>query len=64
MVHAQSECELAPAWKWGAFSRGRVRQLTMARAANTLIKKNWISPSCFIRDLPDIVTRRQWYVFC
>ena len=39
MVHAQSECELAPAWKWGDFSRGRVRQLTMARATNTLIKK-------------------------
>ena len=39
MVHAQSKCELAPTWQWGDFSRGRVRQLTMARAANTLIKK-------------------------
>ena len=39
MVHAHNECELAPAGQWGDLSRGRVRQLTTARAAKTLIKK-------------------------
>ena len=43
MVHAQSECELAPAWQWGDLARGRVRLLTTARAVKTLIKKRDLS---------------------
>ena len=39
MAHAQSECELAPAWQWGDLSRGQVRLLTTAREVKTLIKK-------------------------
>ena len=39
MVHAQSECELAPAWQWGDLARGRVHLLTTARAVKTLINK-------------------------
>ena len=39
MVNAQSECEVAPAWKWGDLARGWLGLLTTARAAKNTYKK-------------------------